>query len=154
MSTTNIVIGLAVLALLLVRQLSKRPVKQDRQPLFLLVLLVLGVVDLVEFAHKRPVSGPAIAMLVASLLLAGAFGAVRAYTVRFWREDGTLFQQGSLITVALWLVSIAAHFGIDILVDRNSPVQGLASAALTIYLAVSFGVQRFVVRSRAAKAAV
>ena len=92
MNITNIVIGLAVLVLLLVRQLSKRSVRQDRQPIFLLVLL--------------------------------------------------------------WIVAIAAHFGIDVLVDRSSPVQGLATAALTLYIAVSFGVQRFVVRSRAAKAAV
>lgn len=154
MSTTNIVIGLAVLALLLVRQLSKRSVKEDQQPIFLLVLLAIGVVDVGGFARSHPISATAIVMLVASLLVAAAFGAIRAYTVRLWREEGTLYQQGSLITVGLWLVAIAAHFGIDILVDRSSPAQGLAGAALTLYIAVSFGVQRFVVRSRAARAAV
>jgi hypothetical protein len=154
MSITSIVIGLAVLVWLLVRQLSKRSVKEDRQPIFLLVLLVIGIVDLGQFVHGHPVSATAVAMLVASLLVAAVFGAIRAYTVRLWREDGTLYQQGSLVTVALWIVAIAAHFGIDFLVDRNSPAQGLATAAVTLYIAVSFGVQRFVVRSRAVRAVV
>jgi hypothetical protein len=154
-TTTNIVIGLAVLALLLVRQLRRRTVKEDGRPVVLLVLAVIGVVQLADYVAGHPVAGTAAAMLVASVALAAAFGAVRAYTVRLWREDGVLYQQGSLVTVALWIVSIAVHYGADLLIAHNdTAAQGLANAALLLYIAVSFGVQRLVVRSRSLRAAV
>lgn len=147
----TIVISVAVLALVIVRQVIKRPVKEDSKPVILLVLVVIGVIDLVRFLSDHPVTSTAVAMLVASLVLAAGFGALRAYTVRLWREGGVLFRQGTALTVVLWLVSIGLHFGADVLIDGgvHGSASGLASASLLLYIAVTFGVQRLVVTSRA-----
>ncbi|HEX3786244.1 MAG TPA: hypothetical protein VHW44_00155 [Pseudonocardiaceae bacterium] len=148
-TTISIIIGIAVLALLLFRQTQKRSVREDRKPTLLLILAVIGVLDLVNYLKDNPANGTAIAMLTASLVLAAGFGVIRAYTVRLWREDGTLWRQGNALTIVLWLVAIGLHFGADFLIDHDNPAKGLSSAALMLYIAVSFGVQRLVVQSRA-----
>lgn len=149
-TTTSIVIGVLVLGLILFRQIQKRSVKEDSRPVLLLVLLVIGLVELVQFIQAHPVNGTGIAMLLASLVAAGIFGAIRAYTVRLWRENGTLYRQGNALTVLLWLIAIGVHFGADVLIDHSGSAKGLATTALTLYIAVSFGVQRIVVQARAA----
>jgi hypothetical protein len=54
------------------------------------------------------------------------------------------------LTILLWLIAIGAHFGADVLIDHSGSAKGLATTALTLYIAVSFGVQRIVVQARAA----
>jgi len=146
---TSVVIAVLVLGFVLVRQVQKRSVKEDGKPVLLLVLLAVGLVDFVQFVKGHPVNGTGIAMLVASLVAAGAFGAIRGYTIRLWREDGVLYRQGNALTVVLWLVAIGVHFGADVLIDHSGSATGLATTALLLYIAVTFGVQRLVVRSRA-----
>jgi hypothetical protein len=146
---TSIGIPVLVLLFVLFRQVQKRSVKEDSRPVLLLALLVVGVVELVQFIGDHPVNGTGIAMLLASLVLAAGFGALRAYTVRLWREDGVLYRQGNALTVVLWLVAIGVHFGADLLIDHSGSAKGLSSVALLLYIAVSFGVQRVVVQSRA-----
>lgn len=149
-SLTSIVIGLAVLLLLIWRQVQKRSVKEDSRPTLMLILGVVGLIELVTyFKGNTGVGSTAMLMLAASLVLAAGFGAIRAYSVRLWREDGTLWRQGGVLTVVLWLVTIGVHFGADFLIDRSGGAKGLAEAALVLYLAVSLGVQRLVVSSRA-----
>lgn len=148
-NTASIAIAVLVLLFVLARQVQKRTVREDSRPILLLVLLVVGVIELVQFADHNPISGSAITMLIASLVLAAAFGAVRAYTVRLGREDGVLYRQGNVVTVLLWLVSIGVHFGADVLIDGSGAAKGLASTTLLLYIAISFGVQRVVVQSRA-----
>lgn len=146
---TNIVIGVAVLALLIARQLMKRSVNEDSRPTILLILGVLGIVQIGQFFTKSSVSPTAIAALIASLVIAGGFGVARAYTVRLWRADGTLWRQGGWLTALLWIVAIAVHVGADVLVDGSAAGRGLSSASILLYIAVSFGIQRMVITSRA-----
>jgi uncharacterized membrane protein len=150
---TSIGIGVLLLALVLVRQVQKRSVREDSRPVLLLVLLAIGLVDIVNFIKDHPVNSTGIAMLAASLVAAAGFGAIRAYTVRLWRENGTLYRQGNALTVLLWLVAIGVHFGADVLIDHSGSAKGLATTALTLYIAVSFGVQRLIVGARAARMA-
>jgi hypothetical protein len=150
---TSIVIGVVILLYVLVRQVQKRPVRESRGPRLMLILLVIGVIDLGQYVGRHPFNGTAIAVLVGSLVVAAAFGALRAYTVRLWREGGVLFRQGNVLTMILWVVAIGAHFGLDLLIDRTGGGSGLASSALTLYIAVSLGVQQLVVLSRASRLA-
>jgi hypothetical protein len=150
---SSIVISVLVLLWVLARQVQKRSVKEDSRPVFLLVLLAIGIVELADFIKDHPVNSTGITMLVASLVAAAGFGAIRAYTVRLWREDGILYRQGNAITVLLWLVAIGVHFGADVLIDHSGSAKGLSSTALLLYIGVSFGVQRLVVQSRAATVA-
>ncbi|MEU8630601.1 hypothetical protein AB0C38_00415 [Amycolatopsis sp. NPDC048633] len=147
--SANILVGLVVVAWILWRQVQQRPVREDRKPTVLLILLVLGVVALGAYFKKEPATGLAIALLAGSLVLAAGFGVVRGYTVRLWRQDGVLFRQGTWLTILLWLAAIGSHLGLDVLIDSGA--KGLGGASILLYLAVSLGAQRLVVQARATR---
>ncbi|HWE90799.1 MAG TPA: hypothetical protein VG317_15170 [Pseudonocardiaceae bacterium] len=149
MSLTNVVLAVAIVALVLVRQLAKRSVAEDSKPIVLLVLLVLGVLTIGQYLGQHPVGTAAVLALAGSLIVGATLGVVRAYTVRLWRENGTLYRQGTLLTLVLWLVSIGAHIGIDMLAGHDTAANGLASASILLFIAISFGVQRQAVLYRA-----
>ena len=148
-TSANVVVGLAVLALLLWRQTRKRPVREDRRPVVLVVLLVLGILQLSTYLKIVSATTSVIVLLVTTLLLGAGFGAVRAWSVRLWREDGQLWRQGNWLTVALWLAGFAVHIGLDALFDGVA--HGLGAGSILLYLAVSLGVQRLFVLSRATR---
>jgi hypothetical protein len=146
-NVTEIVIGIAVVLLLLARQVQKRSVKEDSRPLIFLILAVVGLAEAAQFLKSHSVGSEAILLTVGSLVLAAVFGVIRAFTVRLWREDGKLYRQGTVLTIVLWLVSIGIHFGGDTLIDSSA--KGLSSSTLLLYLAMTLGVQQIVVRYRA-----
>ncbi|WP_406640164.1 hypothetical protein [Amycolatopsis sp. WGS_07] len=143
----NILIGLVVLAWLMWRQLQVR--RADRPPVVLLVISVLGVASLGFALAKTTPTTAAILLLAFSFVLAAGFGVLRAYTMRLWRTDGTLWRQGNWRTAALWLISFGIHLGLDFAVDAVNPVHGLGGASILLYLAVSLVAQRLTVHSRA-----
>ena len=147
MNVTEIVIGIAVVILLLARQVQKRSVREDSRPLIFLVLAVIGLLEAGQYLKAHPANSEAILLSVASLVLAAVFGVIRAYTVRLWREEGQLFRQGNALTVLLWIVAIGIHLGGDMLIDSSA--KGLSTTTLLLYLAVTLGVQQTVVRYRA-----
>jgi hypothetical protein len=146
MLIANIAIGIAVLGFLIYRQVRVRPVRASlRLPL---ILGVIGVLQLSQYLKTVHDTGTVAAGLAGSLLLAAAFGAARAATVRVWSAGGQLLAQGNWVTAGLWLVSAAAHFGYDALVVPAS-FKGLATVSILLYLAVSYAVQRLIVLYRA-----
>lgn len=151
MNITEIVIGVAVVILLLARQVQKRSVKEDSRPLIFLILAVVGLFEAGQYIKAHPVNSEAILLSVASLVLAAVFGVIRAYTVRLWREDGQLFRQGNVLTVLLWIIAIGIHLGGDMLIDGAA--KGLSTSTLLLYLAITLGVQQTVVRYRAGQLA-
>ena len=143
----NLVIGLAVLALILYRQMQVRPVKANtRLPL---ILAVIGVIELTQFLQHHA-HGPAVyAALLGSLALAAVLGAVRAFTVRVWVDaGGQAMRQGTWLTTVLWLVSLGVHLGYDYLVDGKGAQAGLGTASLTLYFAVTYAVQALILQWR------
>ena len=84
--------------------------------------------------------------------MAGAgLGAIRAATVRIWRaQDGSAWRQGTMLTAALWLISLAAHLALDTIIDHASRIAALGTSSILLYLAVTLGVQREIVRRRTA----
>jgi hypothetical protein len=148
-STTlvSILVGVAVAALLVVRQLRAQPLNATfRLPL---ILGIVGLVELVEYLGKHHVSGIAIGALAGSLVVAAAFGAVRAATIHLWVQDGQPWRKGNWLTGILWVLSFAAHFGIDFLIDPHNPNGGLAGSTILLYLAVTYTVQRLIMQARA-----
>ena len=152
---TNILIGVLVLVWLLARQLQTRPVKEDSTLVFIGVLVVVGIAQTVaamQKAHAHSLPTAAIAILLVGLALGAGLGAVRATTVKLWRDQtGVALRKGTGVTAVLWLVSIGLHFGLDALLDHTTTINDLGTATILIYLAVTLGVQREVVRARAAK---
>jgi len=147
----DILIGLVVLGFILYRQLQVRPVRDDmRLPL---ILGVIGVVELAQYLQHRPHGPSVIAALAGSLVIAAAFGAIRAATVRVWSDGGQAWRQGNWLTAVLWIVSLAAHLAYDYFVDGKGQQAGLGSASLLLYFGVTFTIQRFIVQARAQRIA-
>jgi hypothetical protein len=147
-TTVQLVIGVVVLALLVYRQLRARPLRAN--PRLLVILLVIGVIETWEYFQggKHNASAATVA-LVGSLVLAAAFGAVRAFTVRIWQQDGQPWVQGNVVTAALWVVALAAHLGFDYLVAQHKDVGDIGNATVVLYLVASLAVQRVVMTYRA-----
>ena len=150
-TTVNLLIGLAVLVLLVYRQLQVRPVRANfRLPL---ILAVIGVIQLSQFLKTDHHTGTVFAALAGSLVLAAITGAIRAMTVRVWIQAGQALRQGTWITAVLWVVSLGMHLGYDYLVDGKGPQSGLGSASLTLYFAVTYTIQRFILQAKAQRIA-
>jgi hypothetical protein len=150
-TTVNLLIGIAVLALLVYRQLQVRPVRANfRLPL---ILAVIGVIELTQFLKTDHHTGTVFAALAGSLVLAAITGAIRAMTVRVWIQAGQALRQGTWITALLWVVSLGVHLGYDYLVDGKGPQSGLGTASLTLYFAVTYTIQRFILQAKAQRLA-
>ena len=146
----NIVIALAVLALILSRQLRTREVREEQPYRIMAILAVIGVVEVVQFAQHHDVPGVAWALIAASLVVGAALGVARGLTVHVWREDGVLYRKGNAVTLVLWLISLGSHIALDaVLPHTGGDASGLGSTSILLYLAVTLGVQQLYVLQRA-----
>ena len=151
-SADNLAVAALVLALVLWRQLRPREVREDNANRLLLVLGVVGMVELVEFADDHRVTALAWTLVGASLLVGAVFGLMRGASVRIWRRDGVLVRQGTLVTVALWGVGIGIHLLVDLAISGvDSAAAGIGSTALLLYLGIALAAQRLVTLNRAAQ---
>src|ERR1700722_20543384 len=92
----SLVIGLAVLALVLVRQLATRALSET--PRLSVIPPIIGVVQFVDFLKGHPGNpGGIVAAVAGSLVLAAAFGVARALTVRGRGQGGRVVPQGARI---------------------------------------------------------
>jgi len=147
---TDIVLGAAVLALLIYRQLAARPVNASALRI-LAILGVIGVVQTAQFLGQHHSGMVTYAAIAGSLLIAAVFGAVRAATVRIWLQNGQAWSRGNWLTACLWVAAVAAHLGYDALVADGHGDSGLGSATVVLYLAISLGFQRVIVQQRASR---
>lgn len=162
---SSLVIGVAALALILARQVRPRPLEGNY-----VLVVVLGVIGLAEtgaflFGTQQFVSflkghdhhltlavanGAAmVTAAVGSMVLAAITAALRAPSVRLWRQDGRVWRKGTALTVVLWLVSLGLHLGYDALVARGKTDADFGGATLLLYFAVSLTVQNIVLAARA-----
>src|ERR1700722_17697029 len=149
----NLLIGIAVLALFLSRQLVTRRLSESYR--LSVILAVVGIVEFVDFLNGHPSDdGGIAAAVVGSLVLAAAFGAVRALTVRVWREGGQVLRRGTWLTAPLWVAALAAHLGYDYLVAGHVTGKNggnIGDATIILYLVVTLTVQRFILLNRVAR---
>jgi hypothetical protein len=144
---TYLVIGVAVLGLLIYRQLVARPVRSSSR--VVLILAVIGLIEAVQYIQRLHAGTAAIVALVGSLVLAAAFGAARAATVKIWMQDGQAWVKGNLLTAGLWVLALGAHLGYDYLIGLHRDIGSLGDATVLLYLAISLAVQRYIVNLRA-----
>jgi len=144
---TYLVIGVAVLGLLIYRQLVPRPVRGNQR--VVLILGVIGLVEAVQYLQKLHAGTAAIVALVGSLVLAAVFGAARAATVKIWMQGGQAWVKGNWLTAVLWVAALGAHLGYDYLIGQHKDIGSLGGATVLLYLAVSLAVQRVIVGLRA-----
>ena len=148
MIVVDVILGLAVLALLIYRQLAARPVNASAVRL-IAILVLIGLFQTYQFLSKGHDHPLTFAALGGSLVLAAIFGALRAGTVRVWLQEGQAWSQGNWVTAVLWIASLVAHLGYDVLVVHGPGARGLGTATIVLYLAVTLGFQRVLVFRRA-----
>jgi hypothetical protein len=100
-SAVNIVAGIAILGLVIYRQVRLRPVRSSMRIPGLLA--VIGIIELASYLRSHPTGPVTVAILAGSLALAAIFGAIRAATVRLSFRDGQWWSRGSWLTAALWV---------------------------------------------------
>ena len=146
----SLVIGLAVLALVLYRQLATRRLSESYR--LSIILAIIGAWQFANFLKGHPGNpGGITEAVVGSLVLAGVFGVARAITVRVWRQGGLLMRKGTWITAILWIIAVAAHYGYDDLVAGHITGKNgsnVGNATVLLYLVISLTVQQFVLLAR------
>jgi predicted permease len=153
-SFINIAIGIALIGWLLSRQIRIRPVRDSSSAKLFLVLGAIGLIETIDTIHTKgngTVGTATILWIAGSLVVAAVFGVVRAMNVKVWKNKaGRIVSKGSVTTIVLWIVSLALHFAFELGIDHSSDVSGLGSVTILLYIALSLGVQREIVRFRAA----
>jgi hypothetical protein len=102
-----------------------QPLRVRRAVVLPLVLAVLGAVTV---AHALPhgLTGADVVFLVGGGLVAFAIGALRGTSVLIYPQDGVLWLRYRGVTLAWWVVSIAARFGLVALAGPLGVSAGLA----------------------------
>jgi hypothetical protein len=114
-----------------------------------IVLGVIGLIELLAYTDNHHVTGGDDAWVLATLVVGAlALGAVRAFTVRVWTSNEWVVRQGTWLTMGLWVLSLALHFVSDVGAAHDGAGNFEASSFL-LYLAVTYGVQNYVVHRRA-----
>ncbi|MER7209705.1 hypothetical protein ABT340_21790 [Streptosporangium sp. NPDC000239] len=129
------VFSLVVLALVVYRQMRTRPAAGRGLLVFGLILTGAGVYGGGLLEESPSVLG--VAVIAVEAVMAVAFGALRAWTVRVWREaDGVAWARGTAWTLAAWVVSFAARLALfaagGALGLTYRPAAALVFAGLTV----------------------
>lgn len=148
--TFTIVVDILVVVWLLYRQRQVRRVRAQVNLRLAGFLSILGLIELIDFSDQHHLAPKVVGVLTLSFVVgAVALGAVRATTVRIWRVEGAVLRQGTWLTIGLWILSLALHYGAEWWIDALHGPGGVVSASLLLWLGVTYGVQNAVVHHRA-----
>ncbi|MBP2704785.1 hypothetical protein JOL79_13275 [Microbispora sp. RL4-1S] len=145
MDISNVVLIVAAVAFVIYRQTATRPTER-RGALYVCAAMVLYSIaggGLVDPRH----TALSVGLLAAELILAVALGAVRALTVRVWRDEtGVAWARGTAWTFAAWAGSIAARvvlYALGQAAGVNQPTN-----ALFFFVGITLGTQALLVARR------
>src|SRR5580692_7157751 len=107
-------LGILVIAWILLRQLSIRPVRRVFSARLPVILGVIGLFDFFAYTGDHHVSGLDDAWVFGTLAVGSVLlGAARAMTVRLWTANNWVLRQGTTVTMVLWAISLGLHFYVD-----------------------------------------
>jgi hypothetical protein len=140
-----LLIGVAVIWVL-ARQVKVARVKPRLLVLAPLVLAFFGIRSVPASTWRMPAD---LALLAVSAALSLGLGVWRGQTIKVWRDaDGTLWRQGSVLTLVLWGVLIVARgllYGVGVAVGHRDASD---LGAVLVTLALSFAAQNTVTALR------
>lgn len=154
-NASTAVIAILVVAWIFYRQLSERPVKDNplKLPIILGIIGVVQAANYLDTVHSVPVDE--VVAVIAGFCFAALIAIPRAHSMRIYRNTaGVLVRKGNVLTLLLWVVAIAAHIGIGVLVPAvfghglGHAFSGLDAATIVVYLAISLGVQGMITQSK------
>ena len=157
--SANDLIGLAVLAWLISRQVRRLPIGRrggtgggagasGRRTQVGAVIALVGVIEFVDFTRHHHLPASSYGILAVSLLVGCGFGVARGFTVRIFVEGGQLYRQGTVTTAVLWVLGVGLHLASDRAITHYGGPAGAASASVLLYLALSLVIQGIVLRRR------
>jgi hypothetical protein len=136
----DVVVAIALVAWIVVRQVQPRPVNVRQLLILPAILIVIGASEVSKAAPSgHSLTSTDVTWLAVDLAVAVISGLARAATIRLFEQDGELWRQGTRVTVALWLASIAARVVIALLGSHHG-----AGKVLDDGLLLSFGVSLIV----------
>src|SRR5690349_21268563 len=136
-SLVPVAIGLALIVFVIVRQILARPLNTLMLLGLPLLLVVFGAQNL---AQQSGIAGSDAALLALNGALAIGLGALRALSMRVWvRDDGTAMVKGTIVTLALWLLSVAARVAMSVATGAVGVVGTVGAGALTGHAAPNTG---------------
>ncbi len=145
----TIAFDVVIAALVLYRQRRIRPVPRVLHLRLPFLLGVIGLIEVLDYANGHHISaGGFWLVLGVTVVGAGALGVVRALTVRIWESHGWIVRQGTWLTMALWVVSLALHLPSGFGATRLGAA-GLETSSVLLYVALTLAVQASVVHGRA-----
>lgn len=146
MSTTELIIILALTGYAVYKQTHRHEVTGQSRFKLAIIYAVVGLVLGVQVAH----SGPAIALLAASLVASLLVGWVRGTRSRMWREsDGRVYSQGTVFTVGLFLALIAFKFVLGTVAHFADVAYDSSMGEILLMIGLMVGVQAEIIWRRA-----
>lgn len=142
------VIAVAVVALVVVRQVRPRPVSGRGLLILPVILIVIGITEVTRAVPKgQGMTGAESSWLAADLAVGLVFGVIRGFTIRLYEQAGELWRRGTKLTVALWLVTFALRIVISVVGGHHGAGKVLDDGVL-LTLGVTLGAQYAIVMWR------
>lgn len=146
----DVIIGIGVVTLVVMRQFKARRAKENSSARLVLILGLIGIVEIVNARRGYSIGAVTWTWIIASLVAGAGLGALRGATVTLWRDpQGVAWRKGTPLTAALWVVSFVAHLALEVGINHSTKATSLGASSILLYLAVTLGVQREIVRWRA-----
>jgi hypothetical protein len=146
MNTIEIVAVLALAAYAVYRQTRVSEVKDGGRFTLAIVYTVVGIV---VGGFALPHTTTTAALLAASIALSVVVGLARGYLTRVWTTDGRVLQQGTALTVGLFLALVAAKFGMGTYEYLHGIREAGGFGEVMMMIAVMIAVQVEIIRHRA-----
>ena len=130
----EVVLIIAAVCYVMFRRVMGEPAQAKRMLLLPVVLMALGFSD-VSGAGHNPV---AMAFLISTAAVSIVFGGLRGLSTRFSERDGIAQVHYTGATIALWVLSLAAKFGLNLLF-RSADPHAAAAAGNSLLLTLGAG---------------
>lgn len=147
MSFLQIVLIIAVAALVIGKRMAGRPVDTRRSVVMPGVLAVYGLITLQKsgttLSHTDQV------WLVVEGIVSVAIGLVRGCTVRLYERDGYVWARYRPITLLLWIGSIAARFALEAAAVASGADKTAMMSSITLMFGLSLAAESLIVLPRA-----
>lgn len=145
-SAANIALYLAIAALVFYKVIytQMRGTLLNRKSLVTLplILTVLGAVQAVQALPGA--SAGEFALFAADIVALAGIGVLRSTSTTLSERDGTTFQKGSMLTVGLWVLTVAVRVGFIAAGTALGVAGPLTTGSIMLTVGVSIGVQNAV----------
>jgi len=149
-TAANIALYLAIAALVFYKVIytQMRGTLLNRKSLVTLplILTVIGAVQVVQVLPGAS-AGELGLFAVDALVLAG-IGVLRSTSTTLSERDGTTFQKGSVLTIGLWVLTVAVRVGFVALTTSLGLAGPLTTGSILFTVGLSIGVQNAVTSLR------